>query len=99
MSAIMETFEATFSHLKADDAAKASLNDMVGKEVRYVIPTNKQSKAQLVRAHGTVILDNTFTIVGIQRDFNGDVVFRAKCNGFNDTFGRCLDPKLIVIVE
>lgn len=52
----------------------------VGRVVRY---TNWKPNM------GTVTRDFTFTIIGVQKDFKGDLVYRVICDGFNDTIGRC----------
>lgn len=48
---------------------------------------------------GTLARDHTFTIVGIQKDYAGNLCYRVTCNGFKDTFGRCANPKEIEFVS
>lgn len=99
MSADMNKFNEVFSHLKADPYAVAALEDMIGREFVYDIPEEPAARDKFIRANGTLILKNKFKIIGIQRDYKGDLAYRAVCLGFDDTFGRCVSPKEIQILE
>jgi len=44
------------------------------------------------RKHGTIIVGETFRIVGVQKDWKGSLCFRVVATSWNDTFGRCVNP-------
>lgn len=48
---------------------------------------------------GTLLRDHDFIIREVQNDFAGRPVLRGYCCGINDTFGRCIDPTSIEIVD
>lgn len=44
-------------------------------------------------SYGLMAKESTYTIIGIQKDYKGDLCYRASCNSFNDTFGRPFNPE------
>lgn len=36
---------------------------------------------------GTIHRDYTFTIVGVQKNYRGELCYRVSCDGFEDRFG------------
>lgn len=59
-------------------AQDAEMERNIGREIAF---TNWKPRM------GTARRDYTFTIVGIQKDFEGKLAYRVVCNGYNDTFG------------
>ena len=47
--------------------------------------------------HGTLKRDYSFTIIGVQLDQQGTPIYRAFCNGFDDTFGSLFHPNEIIM--
>lgn len=88
----MVVFEQTFPHLSV---AQSSLRRDVGRQVRYTIPTNAAERAEFLRQHGTVVLGTVFTIIGVQRNWRGDEIYRCTWDGDEQVFGRPLDPALL----
>ena len=52
----------------------------IGRQIRFQYDSN-QSR------FGTIHRDYTFTIVGVQKDYKGDLCYRVTCDGFEDRFG------------
>lgn len=50
----------------------------IGKQVRFKDWTPDM---------GTLKRDYTFTIIGVQRIYTGEIAYRVTCDGFDDTFG------------
>ena len=63
------------------------LSDWVGKTVHY--KREKVNDPNFLRAHGTIILTETFLIRATQKDHAGIPSLRGYYNG--DTFGRCIN--------
>lgn len=38
---------------------------------------------------GTIARDYNFTVIGVQKNWRGEIVYRVLCNDGHDTFGRC----------
>lgn len=94
----MGEFEHAFPRLKADLYAKIALADDVGKRFRYVVPADDEKRREFVRAHGIIVLSAVFRVVGIQKNHRGLLCYRAVCLKYNDDFGRCVDPSVIVFL-
>lgn len=92
----MRKFEKTFPHLTADDASKAVFADRVGRQVRYKVPASGLEREDFIHRHGTICVDTIFTIVGVQKNWRGDICFHATCGV--DDFGRCISPDLVEFV-
>lgn len=94
----IKEFNETFYHLAVDEPP-ADMQANVGKVIRYKIPTERLSREKFLRQHGTIALQD-FEIVGIQKDYKGNLCYRVRHIGFGlDTFGRCVDPALVEIAE
>lgn len=44
-------------------------------------------------SYGLMVKESTYTVIGIQKDYKGDLCYRATCNSFNDRFGRPFNPE------
>lgn len=88
----MKTLEMLFPHLAADPYSKAVLQDQVGRCLRYVLPghRNSRERADFIRQHGTIVVDRVWMVVGIQRNYKGDLCLRIKDVSNPNCFGRVL---------
>jgi len=94
----MTEFESTFPHLSADDYMKGSLSYFIGKTIRYIIPDDPSEYKKFLRANGTNALD-AYKIIGLQRNFKGEICVRAVNTSFDDQFGRCISFNEFILVD
>lgn len=61
----------------------AEMEKNIGRQIKYINWTPSM---------GTLARDNTFTIIGVQKNYKGEKCYRVMCDGYNDTFGRVAKP-------
>lgn len=52
-----------------------------------------------VKSMGTLKRDYTYTIIGVQKTYNGTLAYRVFCNGFTDTFGSVAEVAEIQFID
>lgn len=60
------------------------LEKNIGRTVRFINWTESM---------GTLKRDHMYTIIGVQKVYDGRVAYRVTCNGFDDTFGCPARPE------
>lgn len=73
-----------------------NLAKFLGKKVKY--KKELLADPDFVNSHGTVIQE-TFLVSYVQKDYYGNDVLRGFITSWNDTFGSCLNPSEIEIVN
>lgn len=68
---------------------KAS-NEEMEKNIGRII---RMKPEKWTESYGLMVKESTYTVIGIQKDYKGDLCYRATCNAFNDTFGRPFNPE------
>lgn len=68
---------------------KAS-NEEMEKNIGRII---RMKPEKWTESYGLMVKESTYTVIGIQKDYKGDLCYRAICNAFNDTFGRPFNPE------
>lgn len=66
-------------------ASDAEMEKNIGRHVRFTGPWNAKRKREL----GLKAYYFSFTVVGVQRNYKGDLCYRVLCDGYADTFGCC----------
>jgi len=95
----MKGFNKIFPHLDASKDKKAySLEQNVGRKVKFKIPKDPKEKKELYRQYGTSVEDD-YEIVGVQKDHKGDLVYRIRNTTVNDTFGRAVSSQYLKFVD
>lgn len=85
----MQQFNGTFPHLAVSADVTAMMSDEIGQQLVYNVPEEGEARDNFIRKHGTICAE-VFTIVGIQKNFEGVLCYRATYAG--DEFGRCINP-------
>lgn len=74
-----------------------TLAKFLNKEVKY--KAKFINDPAFIRAHGQMIIASTFIVKETQFDYKNEEILRGYATFYNDTFGRCINPEHIEIVE